>query len=347
MYIEVIKSDNKVRWDQILSFFNFDLTESSYNYCKVFKLYKNMEPEMFYFEEGVYKICYIYLKEEIDQNISDKKLYHVTTPYCYGGFLFNLSLNVKVFELFRKEFKEYSIRNGNVTEFIRFNPISHTHDDKLYEIFNSYYIHSKTHIVNRNKIITSKNIIRNRYRTMINKAKNNDDLIYNFDNKRKYDDFYNLYNKSMEEKGVTGFYKFNKSFFDYFYELNSDKFFFPTIVNKNDELLSAAIYLKNSFFVDLYLTASNSKYLNLYINHYLFSCFIDDIISNNKKIKIIHYGGGTDSLVQFKKGFSNDTKDYYIAKHILDEEKYLKLMPKKSNLKIENNEYFPIFNLNK
>ena len=40
-------------------------------------------------------------------NISDKKLYHVTTPYCYGGFLFNLSLNVKVFELFRKKFKEY------------------------------------------------------------------------------------------------------------------------------------------------------------------------------------------------------------------------------------------------
>ena len=119
MYIEVIKSDNKVRWDQILSFFNFDPRSPHIIIVKYLSFTKIWNQKCFILK-GVYKIC-IYLKKNCE-NISDKKLYHVTTPYCYGG-LFNLSLNVKVLT-FRKEFKGYSIRNGNVTEFIRFNPIS-------------------------------------------------------------------------------------------------------------------------------------------------------------------------------------------------------------------------------
>ena len=347
MKFEIIGINNIKKWNGILSYFNFDLAESAYNYCKVFKLYKNMEPEMFFYEEDNFKICYIYLKEEIDQNIYKNKLYHISSPYCYGGFLFNQPVNLEIFSRFRKKFKEYSMDNGNVTEFIRFNPITHKHNEKFHKFFDCYFIHSQTQIVNRKKIVENKTFVRETYRYKVRKAKKQDELIYNFDNKNYFDDFYDLYNKSMEEKGVTGFYKFNKSFFNHFYNLNKNKFLFPIVLNKNRELLAAAIYLNNSFFVDYYLGASNSRYLNLHINHFLFSNFIDDIINNNKNINIIHYGGGNESLSYFKRGFSNDTKDYYIAKHILDEEKYLKLMPEKSSLKIENNEYFPIFKIKK
>ncbi len=343
MKFEIVGSENEIKWNNILSLFNFDLAESSYNYCKVFKLYKQMEPEMFYFEDNGFKICYIYLKEEINQNIFDKKLFHISSPYCYGGFLFNKPLDLEIFIKFRKVFKEFSVDNGNVTEFIRFNPITHEHNEKYHKIFNAYYAHAQTQIVNRNKIIENKKIIRESYRRKVKKAERSNELLYNFDNKKRYDEFYYLYNKSMEDKKVTGFYKFSKSFFDYFYELNKEKFFFPTVVNKKNELLAAAIYLNNSFFVDLYLVASDSKYLNLHINHFLFSNFMDDIINKNKNINIIHYGGGSDSLTFFKRGFSNDTKEYYIAKHILDEKIYLKLKPQNSNLKINNNEYFPNF----
>ena len=55
MKLEIVRSEDEIKWNNILSLFNFDLIESSYNYCKVFKLYKKMLPEMCYFEEEDFK----------------------------------------------------------------------------------------------------------------------------------------------------------------------------------------------------------------------------------------------------------------------------------------------------
>ena len=97
MNYEIINLDNNKRWNQILSYFNFDLTESSFNYCKVFYLYKNMIPEMFYYESQNSKICYIYLKENIIQNKYNLNYYHISSPYCYGGFLYNKNVDENFF----------------------------------------------------------------------------------------------------------------------------------------------------------------------------------------------------------------------------------------------------------
>ena len=93
MNYEIINISNNKRWNQILSFFNFDLTESSYEYCKVFFHYKGMIPEMFYYEHKNNKICYIYLKEKVIQKKFKKNIYHISSPYCYGGFLYSKKIS--------------------------------------------------------------------------------------------------------------------------------------------------------------------------------------------------------------------------------------------------------------
>ena len=166
-------------------------------------------------------------------------------------------------------------------------------------------------------------------------------LIFKFNDLDNTKHFYKIYNKSMAEKNVKGFYNFKETFFKYFFEYNSEKFYFPTISTSDKEIISAAILLNNSYFVDYFLGASNSKFRHLYPNHYLFSCFMSHIIENHKKIKFIHYGGGTENLVFFKKGFSNKINNYYVAKNILNEKIYLELTNSLSSKELNIKNYFP------
>ena len=72
---------------------------------------------------------------------------------------------------FRKKFEDYAIENNIITEFIRFNPITHINRKGLKNHFNLYYKHTETQVLEINNDLNQNEIIRKDYKYKIRKAK--------------------------------------------------------------------------------------------------------------------------------------------------------------------------------
>ena len=67
-------------WNDIVrSFPNHDVYYLS-GYCKAFEVHGDGAPELLYYEEGMLRAIYVYMKRQIASGMVD-----TVTPYGYGG----------------------------------------------------------------------------------------------------------------------------------------------------------------------------------------------------------------------------------------------------------------------
>lgn len=168
------------------------------------------------------------------------------------------------------------------------------------------------------KQITSKN------RNMIRKAEKNG-LAY----KVEYDfsslpEFIRLYNATMERLKADDFYYFSDAYYRHFTERLKNKAFLGT-VRKEGELICAALFMYSKDYGHYHLEGSNYEYANLAANNLLL--WETARVFHRMGIKEFHLGGGynsepDNSLLKFKKAFSNNVKDFKIGKWIFNQQKY-------------------------
>lgn len=255
-----------------------------------------------------------------------EEYYDFETPYGYGGPIANTDDKVWISAAL-KEMQRYFEKNNYVCGFVRFHPLLENAllcDEVIHVIFDRKTVFINTEPeedVIWKEQITSKN------RNMIRKAEKNElsfNAEYNFES---IDKFVKLYNATMQRLQADEFYYFDKKYYDEIVELFEGKAFLGTVL-LNEEMICGAIFFYDGPYGHYHLEGSNHIYSGLAANNYLLWNVAKEL--HKLDVKKFHLGGGYDSsqdnsLLKFKKSFTNNMADFYIGKWIFNQEVYDKI----------------------
>lgn len=125
--IIILKEADK--WDSIVkSFSNYDVYYLS-GYAKAFELHGDGEPILIYYRDDEISAINVVMTRDIGKSEKFKNkresqgLFDLTTPYGYGGFIIEGSLNHNNLKKLNEEYSNYCCSKNIISEFVRFHPV--------------------------------------------------------------------------------------------------------------------------------------------------------------------------------------------------------------------------------
>lgn len=308
-------------WNCYLTKFND--TQKDIYFCEEYvKLYEDSFSKAYCVicEEGNSIVLMPFLRRQIDD------YFDFETAYGYGGPIYNTDDIVWIHNALY-EIHKYLSENKYICGFVRFHPIlenAKNCKDCFDIILDRFTVCINTKLSSEEiwtKQISSKN------RNMIRKAEKNG-LIY----KAEYDfqsinEFVNLYTATMKRLNAEKFYFFDENYYKKFMNYFTGNAFLGT-VRKDDRLLCAALFMYSKEYGHYHLEGSDHHYSSLGANNLLLWKTALEFHALN--VKEFHLGGGYDSsednsLLKFKKAFSDDYRSFHIGKMIFNMNKYNEL----------------------
>jgi len=308
-------------WNKYLEFFE-DSQKDIYYYEEYVKLYETHDSRVkcVVCKENNNILIMPFIRKEIEG------YYDFETAYGYGGPIANIN-NQEWINSALERMKEYFCENNYVCGFIRFHSLLNNADycgEEIQTIFDRETVAIKTDETEE-EIWSSQIISKNR--NMIRKAEKNE-LVYT----AEYDfeslpEFVKLYNATMARLEAEDFYFFDENYYREFVEKFKGKAFLGT-VKRDDELICGALFMHSNDYGHYHLEGSNHEYSKLAANNLLL--WKTALEFSKLGIKEFHLGGGynsspDNSLLKFKKSFSNNMHKFYIGKWIFNKEKYEQL----------------------
>lgn len=252
-----------------------------------------------------------------------KDFFDFETPYGYGGPISNSNddeWNKKAL----KEIVNYFISQNYLAGFLRFHPL----------LSNAEFCRNCFTVIDDRKTIAIDtsvteeeiwmNQISSKNRNMIRKAEKNG-LVFERDNEFKYiEEFKKLYNSTMSRLDADDFYFFDDEYYKKFIEIFKGKGFLGCI-KKDNEIISAALFMYENCWGHYHLAGSNREYSSLGANNLLLWKVACEM--HKEGVKEFHLGGGTNgeeenSLFKFKHSFSQNEKQFSIGKIVFNKEAY-------------------------
>ena len=242
-------------------------------------------------------------------------------PFLRRGFFFN-GKQYYDFNSEDEEFKKNSLRmlyqvfadNNYVAGFVRFHPLFSNYEyfDKIGRVLFDRKTIAIDLSLSENEIWM--NEIHTKNRNVIKKAEKNG-LEFIVDNEyHYYDEFVKLYNSTMDKLHADDFYYFPQEYNLLLKEKIKDSFL--GIVKKENEILSAAIFLYHGIYGHYHLSGSKKEYLSLSPNNLML--FKAAMELKKRGVLLFHLGGGrtseeNDSLFCFKSRFSKSLYQFAIG----------------------------------
>ncbi len=279
--------------------------------------------------------------------------YDVTSPYGYGGPLYNKQkCTDKMILHFWEKVDQWYKNNAIVSEFIRFS-LNDNHKEYTGECIPSL-VNIKGEITDFEKTwVSFKPKVRNNYR----KAQQEELSLklYSGDISRDViKDFYDIYIQTMQRNNADDHYF---HFIDYFITLvqNNPSGILIAMVYKNNIPISTELILLGEGVLYSYLGGTISDYFYTRPNDFLKIEVMKWAQENEFKYYVL--GGGRkngDSLYKYKKSFFPNDEDvvYYTGRKVIDKEVYCALSNQKKNQEIMGStidvktDYFPIYRKN-
>ena len=318
--VKILSSLDKKEWEDVIHKLGDD-TYYKYTYYKLYENYGDGEMFFFVYNDTDNLIGYPFLKNKITHLEGD--FYDIEGCYGYNGLL-STTDDVEILADFYKEFKEYCKKENIVAEFTRFNPL--TNNYKLSENYFNILFDRKTVCIEVDnqeyesfykKFSTSckraiKKAIKEGVTVKVKEKPRQEDLLL----------FFEIYTENMRRVNATDYLMFNEEYFLSMQNLEDVVIYYACI---KDTVIGAFLCFLNKEYAHYHLGASRTEYLGLRPNNFLYNEFIKRSI--DKKVSIIHFGGGRttledDSLLKFKLMYSKNTKYFYIGKKIHNEDKY-------------------------
>lgn len=310
-----------------------------------------------YKEDNIIALMPIYLKTINDYgtcNQNNSVYFDASSPYGYGGPLFNSSNSKDEILLFWKKVDEWYQNNNVVTEFIRFNLCGN------HEHYTGHLIPTLNNVrgtlVDFETLWTNfKQKVRNNYRKSLKcnlKAK----IYTNNIEPSIIEKFHNIYIKSLNRNKAASNYYFTKSYFEDLVNNNPNETLL-VLVYKDDLAISAELILTDNDTLYSHLGGTHSEYFNMRPNDFLKIEVMKWALENQKKYYVL--GGGRtngDGLYQYKKSFFpvDDDVVFYTGRKIINHSTYNNLI---KEIKVEftnamddikdSKKYFPIYSQKK
>lgn len=330
--MQVISFHDKQNWEKVIQRFSHKDVYYFQAYCSLYYLMGDGEPFLAFYENHYGNtVCYPFIKRPVNLPFLNNAVpndYDIITPYGYGGPLAQ-NLNKQIIDDFRIQFDEYCRTNNIVSEFIRFNPLLENHQyldgfvDVVYDRETVYIdlTKSKEEIVRK----FHKNHRRNLNKAIKNKLEfkaleNQSALLY-------LDEFYELYNKTMDKLSASEYYYFSREYLkELLFGLNNNSMIAAVFLE--EKMIAGALCMYENEFLHYHLGCSDQDFLNLGTNVYQF--YNTALWGKQNDLQTFHLGGGhvgRDSLFEFKHRFNQEgTVKFFIGKKIHNMEKYYSLV---------------------
>lgn len=253
--------------------------------------------------------------------------YDFESPYGYSGPLNNCNDDAFIFSAWQA-FKQVCIENSIIAGFIRFNPLYENDNIPLPNYVNKW---KESDIVILDLADQDAESIFKNYkssvRNNIRKSEKNG-ITIQIDKTADLGDFIRIYHSTMQRVSAKRFYYFDDNYFNYLQKHLKNNYSVCYAYNEKGEKVGGILGFYSNNHSIIHLSSCLNDYLSLGVPSALRHAFIMESLAG--KVKIINMGGGTssdpnDSLLKFKKGFSKDTKDYYTASCLINEEKYIQV----------------------
>lgn len=344
MECEVIKIDEKDRWNEVVG--SFAVMDVYYTNAYVRSFYKNGDGEavLIYFHDMNTRAINVILKRDIAQTekfkdvLKPESYYDIVTPYGYGGMLVEGDITNEL----ETEYQRFCANQNIVSEFVRFHPLlkNQVHMQNICHV----YKHGKTVAIDISDKKQMWNSFTSQNRNKIRKAMKNELTVHFGKEEWMLSKFMDIYTQTMKRDGASDYYYFGRSFFESVYQDLGDKMFF-FYVKKEEEVIAMTIILLGQDIMHYHLSGSLAEYNKFApVNLMLYQAAL---WGNEHGYHWFHLGGGLgaqeDSLFEFKKSFNrNETWDYYIGKKIWNTDMYRQLCDI-AGIEADEKGYFPAY----
>ncbi|MBO4926905.1 MAG: GNAT family N-acetyltransferase [Clostridiales bacterium] len=327
--MKVISANQHDRWNEIVrSFKNWDIYYLN-EYAVSFQMHGDGTPFLLYFESGESRMCYVVMQNDIayapyfKNKIEEGKYYDWETPYGYGGPLSDDTIPEDKQRTFMDELCGYCVKNGIVSQFLRFHPLLLNHESAPV-LFETRYLRDTIFISTQSPEqimadMDSKN------RNMVRKAIKNDVTIV-----RKpiseYQDFIPMYEETMLKDEADEYYTFHEDYFRYQSTLSDHACFFYAM--KDSQPIAGAIMYYNDRFMHYHLAGTHTEYRKYSPSNLLL--YEASVWASQQGISKFHLGGGLspdDNLFGFKKQFNkNGRLPFCVGRTIFMKDAYSSLL---------------------
>ena len=318
-------------------------------FVRIYEEYGDGSSECFVFQDGKRLLLYPYIRRPLCRlpfaNRTFAQYDDIINPYCYGGFVHNV-LNVAEAEefvtAFRSEFESYATHTGIVAEFVRFHPCLQNQSD----------CEGLEKTVHCNNVIVDLELddqqllqqCRRSYRNCIRQSIRRGLELRHDASYRSLSEFAELYRISMVRHGQQGYLNFTEDYFRILAECVPEHLLLFS-AHFEGKVAAAALFLRFGDRVEYFLAASDPDLHFVFPMHFLIhkvSCW-----SRGCGAKMLHLGGGADSLMFFKRGFSSLTLPFSLGKKIHNHAVYSELAGVRrqqlGGMTAVDSSYFPVY----
>ena len=321
----IIDHNDENLWKKFLNLIP-DKKKDIYYFLDYVKLYRNKvcEPKCFIYKSEDNIFFYPFIK----RSILKTKYYDIITPYGYGGPITKIDKKDFCLEAL-KSFANYIKENNIICELIKFHPLLKNH--KIYEKINFHKIYKvcNTVTINCQYDIDQmwSQIYKKSNKEKIKKIKKmKPKIIFNND-KKSINKFKEIYDSNLDNIGAKKKYYFDINYYNSILKNLNNNFFIANLQIDN-EILASQLVIYDKFYGHTHLQGTNSKGKKLGVTNLLKHEVI--LKAKELKLKYLHFGGGrtndqNDSLLKFKKSFSNIETEFFIGEKIYNNTLYQEL----------------------
>ncbi|OLS22250.1 MAG: hypothetical protein HeimC2_30320 [Candidatus Heimdallarchaeota archaeon LC_2] len=334
----VVKNET---WDEIVRSCHRNDFYHSLNYHNLACENGEGEPVLLTWENGKYKI----ILPLLFRSIEGTEFKDATSVYGYAGpITSHKEIPTDIVILFQDELKEYFQSQKIISVFSRLHPL-------LNQV---YILDGLGNIVEEGKTV-SVNLklpfeeqwkqFRKGMKYDVNKLSKENYQVLEDENLDFLDQFVDLYNESMQRVDADAKYFFSKSYLERFFNSCSykPKLFFVKDPEDN-QIICGAIFVFTRNIIQYHLSGSYTRFLRIGATKLIINRL--RIIGTELNYDLLHLGGGfggseSDSLFNFKAGFSRDRHTFHVWRYIVDPVAYKSICDSMGIL--EDNGFFPMY----
>ena len=324
--LEIITSDQPEKWDAAVDAIPDSDVYYRLQYLRAFELHGDGKPSLMSFtHDGVKGVCAMMLRDVADDSrfkdkIDKGEYFDMTTPYGYGGFIFNQTPDSQTIAILKGELIKVMSEKGVISAFFRFHPVLKNTDyhRELLEVIDL----GKTIAIDlESPDVIWTNII-SKNRNMIRKAEKSGIEIKMGTGMELLDKFTEIYNETMRHDNAEEYYYFKRPFYE---SIDKDLAgrYHVAYAELDGKPIAMSIMIYDGQRLNYHLSGSRYEFRNLAPSNLLL--YKTALWGCEHGYKTFHLGGGVgsgeDNLYKFKAAF-NRNSDYHFAigRLIIDQE---------------------------
>lgn len=306
--------------------------------------YETEDAELFVYGDEDGFVYYPYIRRSLsdlafaDDAVADSSAYSdIVSSWYYGGPILSPGADAALADEFVDAFGAHCREAGIVAEFVRFDPNLENHEQ--FDALDPTYNRDTVYVDLTKPEQAIRDEMEKRCRNALHQAEQTHLVVEPTSDPADYEAFYEIYTNAMEAKDAARHYRFS---YEFFAELFEKEICTLTVPRYEGTVVGGHVIVHDGTVAHDYLRATDPDYWDMRVNNLL--CYESMMAMRERGIERFDLQGGRPGVFKFKKSFSPDRGEFYIAKRTHVDEVYEKLTDAASESGLDTDTgYFPAY----